>query len=73
MQNVYPAFMRCSRQYRNLKNLLRAGLAHDPNQGRSPGDLGLFCMTCPQIGKNVTPAEFQASSELYVQPATCCC
>ncbi|KAJ7828821.1 hypothetical protein B0H14DRAFT_2366888 [Mycena olivaceomarginata] len=56
--DVYPAFMRCSRQYRNLKNLMRAGLAHDQSRARAPGDLGLFCVTCPQIGINVTSDEF---------------
>ncbi|KAJ7833450.1 hypothetical protein B0H14DRAFT_3142595 [Mycena olivaceomarginata] len=61
--DVYPAFMRCSRQYCNLKNLLRAGLAHDQNRARAPGDLGLFCVTCPQIGINVTSDEFVASSD----------
>ncbi|KAJ7820655.1 hypothetical protein B0H14DRAFT_3735432, partial [Mycena olivaceomarginata] len=61
--DVYPAFMRCSRQYRNLKNLLRAGLAHDQNRARAPGDLGLFCVTCPQIGINVTSDEFVALSD----------
>ncbi|KAF7357067.1 hypothetical protein MSAN_01300700 [Mycena sanguinolenta] len=61
--NVYPAFMRCSRQYRNLKNLLRAGLAHDTNRSRASGDLALFCVSCPQIGKNVSVAEMEASSD----------
>ncbi|KAJ7315610.1 hypothetical protein DFH08DRAFT_715438 [Mycena albidolilacea] len=65
--DVYPAFMRCSRQYQNLQNLIRAGLAHDQNRARTPGDLGLFCVTFPQIGKNVTSAEFDASSDPYVK------
>ncbi|KAJ7719074.1 hypothetical protein B0H14DRAFT_3629631, partial [Mycena olivaceomarginata] len=62
--NVYPAFMRCSRQYRNLKNLLRAGLAHDQNRARAPGDLGLFCVTCPQIGINCSFPWVISSTEI---------
>jgi hypothetical protein len=46
-----------------LENLLQAGLAHDQNQARALGDLGLFCVTCPQIGINVTSDEFVASSD----------
>ncbi|KAJ7637930.1 hypothetical protein DFH06DRAFT_1002060 [Mycena polygramma] len=64
--NVYPAFMRCARQFRNLKSRLRAGLAHEPDRVRAPGDLGLFCATCPQIGKNVTVAEVEASGQPQV-------
>ncbi|KAJ7899530.1 hypothetical protein B0H14DRAFT_2331726, partial [Mycena olivaceomarginata] len=60
--NVYPAFMRCSRQYRNLKNLLRAGFAHDSEHARRSGDLALFCVICPQIGKNVSVEEMEASN-----------
>jgi hypothetical protein len=62
VQNVYPAFMRCSRQYRNLKNLLRAGFAHDSEHARRSGDLALFCVICPQIGKNVSVEEMEASN-----------
>jgi hypothetical protein len=65
-QNVYSAFMRCSRQYRNLKNLLRAGLVHDRHRTRAPGDLALFCVTCPQIGKNVSVDEVAASGNSLV-------
>ncbi|KAJ7018777.1 hypothetical protein C8F04DRAFT_976706 [Mycena alexandri] len=64
--DIYPALMRCSRQYRNLKNIIRAGLAHDIDRVRTPGDLGLFCVTCPQVGKNVSAAEVVASKNPYL-------
>ncbi|KAF7372196.1 hypothetical protein MVEN_00078900 [Mycena venus] len=60
--NVYPAFMRCYRQYQNLKNLLWAGIAHDSEHARTSGDLVLFCVICPQIGKNVSVEEMEASN-----------
>ncbi|KAJ6610848.1 hypothetical protein B0H10DRAFT_1810991 [Mycena sp. CBHHK59/15] len=60
--NVYAAFMRCSRQWRSLMNLKRAGIAHD-NRTRSPGDLALFCVSCLQPGKNVTIEEVKLSAD----------
>lgn len=45
--------MRVSRQWRNVQALKRAGLAHEPNRPRKPGDLAIFCPTCPQPGVNV--------------------
>ncbi|KAJ7177717.1 hypothetical protein C8R46DRAFT_888663 [Mycena filopes] len=59
--DVYAAFMRCSRQYRNVRNRARAGLVHEPDCLREPGDLGLFCVTCPQVGINVSAAEVEVS------------
>ncbi|KAJ6563254.1 hypothetical protein B0H10DRAFT_1966176 [Mycena sp. CBHHK59/15] len=44
-------------------NLKRAGIAHD-NPTRSPGDLALFCVSCPQPGKNVTIEEVKLSADL---------
>ncbi|KAJ7769292.1 hypothetical protein B0H16DRAFT_1660997 [Mycena metata] len=64
MLDMYPALMRCLRQYRNLKNFIHAGFAHDSNCARTPGDLGLFCVTCPQIGKNISAAKLLASENL---------
>ena len=45
--------MRVSRQWRNIQALKRAGIAHDTARVRHPGDLGLFCPTCPQPGINL--------------------
>ena len=47
--------MRCSRQWRNLKHLIHTGLAHEPLRERSPGDMALFCVACPQPGVNLPP------------------
>ncbi|KAJ7096179.1 hypothetical protein C8R44DRAFT_835289 [Mycena epipterygia] len=65
--NVYAAFMRCSRQWRNLNSLKRAGVAHNLTGERHPGDLALFCVSCPQPGKNVSIGEVIASrdSKIY--------
>ncbi|KAJ6556077.1 hypothetical protein B0H19DRAFT_947493 [Mycena capillaripes] len=60
--NIYAAFMRCSRQWRNIMNLKRAGMVHDPDADRQPGDLALFCVTCPQPGRNVSVEEVQNST-----------
>ncbi|KAK6988503.1 hypothetical protein R3P38DRAFT_3332031 [Favolaschia claudopus] len=61
--NVYAAFMRCSRQFRNLKNMLRGGLAHEPDRTRAPGDLAMFCVMCPQIRKNVSLEEYEKADD----------
>jgi hypothetical protein len=45
--------MRCSRQWRNIKHRIRAGLAHNLNCERHPGDLALFCVACPQENVNL--------------------
>jgi hypothetical protein len=55
--------MRVSRQWRNLQALLRAGFAHDTMVERKPGDLALFCASCPQPGINVPLTEVEG---LYV-------
>ncbi|KAJ7847905.1 hypothetical protein B0H14DRAFT_2280389, partial [Mycena olivaceomarginata] len=60
--NVYAAFMRCSRQWRNLANLRRAGMVHDQTRKRSPGDLALFCVSCPQPGRNVSIEEVKTAT-----------
>ena len=52
-QNRYRELMRVSRQWRNLQAMKRAGLAHDLDRTRTPGDLALFCATCPQPGINL--------------------
>jgi hypothetical protein len=56
--------MRVSRQWRHLKALKRAGFGHNPDQTCSPGDLVLFCPTCPQPGVNISESEIQVSDAL---------
>jgi len=53
--------MRVSRQWRYLEMLKRAGFAHHPEQEQTPGDLVLFCPTCPQPGINVAVEEVEES------------
>jgi len=54
--------MRVSRQWRNLQALKRSGVAYTTNL-RKPGDLALFCATCPQPGINVSMDELENSTE----------
>jgi hypothetical protein len=55
--------MRVSRQWRNLQALKRSGAAHTTSV-RKPGDLALFCATCPQPGINVSMDELESSTEM---------
>jgi hypothetical protein len=57
--------MRVSREWRNLQALKRAGLGHELNRPRKPGDLALFCPTCPQPGINVPPRHEWLEDEKY--------
>jgi hypothetical protein len=66
LQNRYRELMRVSRQWRNLQVLKRAGLAHEPNKIRTPGDLALFCATCPQPGINLPLHEPERSIDKFV-------
>jgi hypothetical protein len=52
-QDRYRELMRVSRQWRNLQARKRAGLGHDMGLARKPGDLAIFCPTCPQPGINL--------------------
>jgi hypothetical protein len=61
--------MRVSREWRNLQALKRSGLGHEPNHRRIPGDLALFCPTCPQPGINVPPRNEWLEEEKYVHTA----
>lgn len=58
--------MRVSRQWRNLQAMKRAGLAHDPDRTRTPGDLALFCATCPQPGINLPLHEVEQAQNKCV-------
>ncbi|KAG2149136.1 uncharacterized protein EDB93DRAFT_1240433 [Suillus bovinus] len=49
----YRELMRVSRQWRDLKNRKWFGFGHDVELGPGPGDLALFCPSCPQPGINM--------------------
>ncbi|KAG1778007.1 hypothetical protein EV702DRAFT_968763, partial [Suillus placidus] len=49
----YRELMRVSRLWRDLKNRKWFGFGHDMESGPGPGDLALFCPSCPQPGINM--------------------
>lgn len=51
-QNRYREFMRVTRMWRNIQNLMQFGFGHDSRKVQ-PGELALFCATCPQPGINL--------------------
>jgi hypothetical protein len=57
MKDRYSAFMRMVRQWRNLKQLGRAGRGHDPAgvDATAEGELAVLCPACPHPGKNLLP------------------
>ena len=62
-QDRYRELMRVSREWRYLKSLKRTGFAHKPNQMQKPGDLALFCPSCPQPGINVSEDEVKYAED----------
>jgi len=66
IQDRYRELMRVSRQWRNLVDLKRAGLAHDPTINFNNGGLAVFCPSCPQPGINVSTDEIRSSVTPYV-------
>ncbi|KAG2746814.1 hypothetical protein P692DRAFT_20738788, partial [Suillus brevipes Sb2] len=57
IKDRYSAFMRMVRQWRNLKQLGRAGRGHDPAgvDATAEGELAVLCPACPHPGKNLPP------------------
>lgn len=53
----YKEFMRCIRQYRHLKMMMRAGRGNveDGVATTSPGELAVRCPACPIPGVNLPP------------------
>ncbi|KIK34294.1 hypothetical protein CY34DRAFT_98279 [Suillus luteus UH-Slu-Lm8-n1] len=49
----YRELMRVSRLWQDLKNRKWFGFGHDVESGPGPGDLALFCPSCPQPGINM--------------------
>ncbi|EAU92244.2 hypothetical protein CC1G_10130 [Coprinopsis cinerea okayama7 len=48
----YRELLRCSREWRRLKDLKRYGFGHREGEPQE-GEMALFCPACPQAGKNV--------------------
>ncbi|KAJ7292455.1 hypothetical protein C8J57DRAFT_1042053 [Mycena rebaudengoi] len=53
----YTEFLRITRQWRNIQQILRHGCAHSKGgiPGIKAGACGLLCPACPQPGKNCPP------------------
>ena len=62
-QDRYRELLRISRQWRDLRNRMRAGQAHDRTSRFVPGGLALFCPACPQSGINIPPNNEWKSGE----------
>jgi hypothetical protein len=52
-QDRYRELMRVSRIWRDLMNRIRFGFGHKTDESPGPGDLALYCPTCPQPGINL--------------------
>jgi hypothetical protein len=52
-KNRYMELMRVSRQMRKLQNSKRFGAVY--NESATPGNLTIFCPSCPQPGVNLPP------------------
>ncbi|KAG2360217.1 hypothetical protein BDR07DRAFT_1290097, partial [Suillus spraguei] len=50
VQDQYRELMRVSRLWRDSKNRKWFGFGHNVESGPGPGDLALFCPSCPQPG-----------------------
>ncbi|KAH9011674.1 hypothetical protein EDB85DRAFT_1900862 [Lactarius pseudohatsudake] len=62
--NLYKQLLRASRQWRDLKNRIQSGLAHQ--NGRIPttdGSMAIFCPACPQPGINL-PDDWKIRNQL---------
>jgi hypothetical protein len=52
-QNRYREFLRVSRMWRNIQNIIQFGFGHDSGASMGKGSLAMFCPTCPQPGINL--------------------
>ncbi|KAJ7077653.1 hypothetical protein B0H15DRAFT_924930 [Mycena belliarum] len=57
VKNRYPEFLRMTREWRNIRMLLRAGrpLYPDGVVNTQQGECALLCPACPHPGKNLPP------------------
>ena len=53
IQDCYHELLRVSRMWRDLSNRKWAGFGHDTERYPGPGDLAIFCPSCPQPGINL--------------------
>jgi hypothetical protein len=55
MQARYKEFTRCTRQWRHMKMLKRAGRGHDNRgvDGTKAGELAVLCTACPNAEINL--------------------
>jgi hypothetical protein len=55
--DLYRELRRLSRQWRHLKKMKWAGFGHEAKDADqpAPGELAIFCPTCPQPGINLPP------------------
>src|SRR5258708_33179082 len=65
-QDRYRELLRISRQWRDLHDCMRAGVAHDRNTGLIPGAIAIFCPACPQVGINIPPEREWRQEDRYV-------
>lgn len=53
LQNRYQDLLHVSQEWRDLRNHMCGGQAHDHVTDFVPGALALFCPACPQLGINI--------------------
>ncbi|KAI0927399.1 hypothetical protein AcV5_007950 [Taiwanofungus camphoratus] len=55
VKDRYQQFLRVTRQWSHLKDLMRHGFGYPSRQQPGEGDLAFFCIVCPQPGINLDP------------------
>jgi len=65
--NLYNEFRRMSRLWRWMKKLKWAGYGHNAQspEDAPPGSLAIFCLTCPQPGRNL-PGDWKTDPNRWV-------
>ncbi|KAG0696999.1 hypothetical protein DFH29DRAFT_1024097, partial [Suillus ampliporus] len=67
----YRELIRVSRLWRDLKNCKWFGFGHDKESHPDPGDLALFCPSCPQPGINMPLFWEQKYERQYIACRQC--
>jgi hypothetical protein len=65
IQNLYRQLMRASRQWRDIKNRMEQGVAHQQEETIQDGSMAVFCPACPQPGINL-PDDWKTRYQPYV-------
>ncbi|KAI0941523.1 hypothetical protein AcW1_003396 [Taiwanofungus camphoratus] len=55
VKDRYQQFLRVTRQWSHLKDLMQHGFGYPSRQQPGEGDLAFFCAACPQSGVNLDP------------------